>query len=128
MSQPETMNPTSPGTAIAADSPTSPGGNGSIARTVSDVSATAHGAIDKVSNAARPAVDRLASGAHQAVDKIADAASTTAESLAVRSEQLKNAHARLTDECRVYVRANPLATVGVALAVGFVLSRLFRSR
>jgi ElaB/YqjD/DUF883 family membrane-anchored ribosome-binding protein len=128
MNQPETMNPTSAGASAFADSPTSSGGNGTVARTVSDASTTAHGAIDKVSNAARPAVDRLATGAHQAVDKIADAAGTAAESLVVRTEQLKNAHSRMTDECRVYVRANPLAAVGVALAAGFVLSRLFRSR
>lgn len=132
MNEPGTMNPTFPVGSTSADSPTSSGGgngNGSgVARTVSDASATAHSTIDKVSNAARPAVDRLATGAHQAVDKIAGAATTAAESLVVKTEQLKNAHARMTEECRVYVRANPLAAVGVAALAGFVLSRLFRSR
>jgi ElaB/YqjD/DUF883 family membrane-anchored ribosome-binding protein len=122
MYQPGTLNPASAG------SPTSPDGNGSLARAVSDASATAHGTIDKVSNAARPAVDRLATGAHQAVDKLAGAANTAAESLAARTQQIKSAHAGMTEGARDYVRANPLASVGIALAAGIVLSRLIRPR
>lgn len=114
------MNPTLPG------STTGTGGNGSSTRAVENASATAHQTIDRMSNAARPAVDRLTTGAHQAVDRIAGAASTAAESLAVKSEQFKDAQARMTEECRVYVRTNPLASVGIAFAVGFILSRLVR--
>jgi ElaB/YqjD/DUF883 family membrane-anchored ribosome-binding protein len=126
MSQPGTNNPMSAGTSPSAGSVTP--ASSSVARAVSDGSATVHSAIDRMSNAALPAVDRLATGAHQAVDKIADAASTAADSLVVKTGQLKNAHARMTEECRVYVRANPLAAVGIALAAGIVLSRLFRPR
>lgn len=126
VNQPGTMNPASADASPPAGTSTAADGNGSVSRTVSDASATVHGTI--VSNAARPAVDRLATGAHQAVDTIADAAGTAAESLVVRTEQVKIAHARMTDGWRVHVRANPLAAVGVALAAGFVLSRLFRSR
>ena len=122
MDQTGTMYPNSTGT------PTPAGSNGGVTRTVNDASATAHSAIDKMSDAARPAVERLATGAHQAVDKIAGAASTAADSLAVKGEQLMDAHARMTEECRVYVRANPMAAVGIAVAAGFVLSRLFSAR
>jgi len=131
MDQTGTMNPASTGTmspTTGGSTSTSTGGNGSVTRTVENASATAHSTIDKVSNAARPAVDRLTTSAHQAVDKIADAATTAAESIAVKSEQLKSAHARITEEARIYVRSNPLAAVGVAVAVGFVLSRLFCAR
>jgi ElaB/YqjD/DUF883 family membrane-anchored ribosome-binding protein len=132
MNQFESTNPTpsvpTSGSSTSYGSSNPPGGNGGVARTLSDASATAHSTIDKMSNAARPAVDRLATGAHQAVDKLAGAATTAADTLAVKTEQLKGAHARMTEECRVYVRSNPLAAVGVAVLTGFILSRLFRPR
>jgi ElaB/YqjD/DUF883 family membrane-anchored ribosome-binding protein len=99
-----------------------------ITRTVDDASAGAHSAIDSVSSAARPAVDRLASGAHEAVDKIAGAATQAADALEVKGEQLKGVQVRVMDECRGYVREHPVASLGIALAVGFVLSRLLSSR
>jgi len=90
------------------------------ARAVDQASARAHTVIDKVSDAARPMVDRVASGAHQAVDKIAAAAGT----LGVKGEDLKDAPMRAIEQCRGYVRDNPLASIGIAIAAGFLLSRL----
>ena len=103
-------------------------GSRNLGRTVDQASTGAHDVIDKVSNAARPAVDRFASGAHQAVDKIASAASQAAETLGVKGEQLKNAQAKAMEQCRGYVRDNPVASLGIAIAAGFLLSRLLRSR
>jgi ElaB/YqjD/DUF883 family membrane-anchored ribosome-binding protein len=93
---------------------------------VDSATSTAHQAINKAAEAARPAVDRVASGAHNTVDKLAGAAVTTAETMRVRGEQLKDAQVRATESCRGYVRENPLVSVGIAAAVGFVLSRLIR--
>ena len=104
------------------------GNNGTAARAVDSASSSAHGAIDKASAAVKPAVDRLASGAHQAVDTFAGAASDAAASLSVKANQLKDGQALVTEQCRGYVRANPLAALGIALAAGFVLSRLIASR
>ena len=122
MDQTGTMNP------ISSSTTSTTGGNGGVARTVENASASAHSTIDKLSSAARPAVDRLTTGAHEAVDRIAGAANTAAEQITATGEQIKNAHARLTEECRVYVRANPLGAVAVAFAIGFVLSRFARAR
>lgn len=102
--------------------------SGTVARTVDQATTGAHKAIDKVSDAARPTVDRLATGAHQAVDKIAGAATQAAETLDQKSAQLKAAQARVMESCRDYVRENPITSVGIALAAGFVLSRLLSSR
>ena len=107
---------------------TTVGNNGTAARAVDNASSSAHSAIDKVSSAVRPAMDRMADGAHQAVDKVALTASDAAESLAIRAKQLKDGHARMTETCRGYVRANPLASLGVALAAGLILSRLIDRR
>jgi ElaB/YqjD/DUF883 family membrane-anchored ribosome-binding protein len=73
-------------------------------------------------------VDRLASGAHQAVDKIADAAGQAAETLGVKGEQLKNAQMQAMEQCRGYVRDHPVMSLGIAVAAGFLLSRLLSSR
>jgi ElaB/YqjD/DUF883 family membrane-anchored ribosome-binding protein len=101
-----------------------------LGRSVDQASTGAHVVIDKVSDAARPMVDRVASGAHRAVDKLAGTAGQAAQSLSVKAEQLKNAQARAMEQCRGYVREHPVASVSVAVAAGFLLSRLltWRSR
>jgi ElaB/YqjD/DUF883 family membrane-anchored ribosome-binding protein len=71
-------------------------------------------------------VDRVAAGAHRAADKIADAAGEAAETLGAKGEQFKNAQMRALQQCRGYVRDNPVTSLGVAMAAGFVLSRLRR--
>jgi ElaB/YqjD/DUF883 family membrane-anchored ribosome-binding protein len=88
----------------------------------------AHDAIDKVSDAARPAVDRMASGAHLVVDKIASVAGQAAETLGVKGDELQNIQARAMEQCRGYVRANPAMSLGIAIAAGYLLSRLLSSR
>jgi ElaB/YqjD/DUF883 family membrane-anchored ribosome-binding protein len=104
------------------------GPGGTVARVVDNASSRAHSAIDKVSATAVPAVNRMASGAHQAVDKATQFASGAADSLGAKADQLQDAKTRLTEECRGYVRENPLASVGIALATGFLLSRLLSRR
>jgi ElaB/YqjD/DUF883 family membrane-anchored ribosome-binding protein len=99
-----------------------------MARAVDQASTGAHNAIESVTDATHPAVERVASGAHRAVDKIAGAAASAAQSLAVKGQQLKSGQALALDECRSYIRANPLAALGIAAAAGYLLSRLFSSR
>ena len=108
--------------------PTTADGNGSLVRNIDQAAAGTHEAIAKVSDAARPSVDRIASGAHQAVDKIADVATQAAETLGVKGGQMKQAQARLMEDCSAYVRDNPLASLGIAVAAGFLLSRLISWR
>ena len=94
-----------------------------MARTVDQASTGAH---DKVSDAARPVVDRIASGAHRTVDKIVSAAGQAAETFGLKG--LKNAQAQALAQCRGYVRDHPVTSLGIAVAAGFLLSRLLRSR
>jgi ElaB/YqjD/DUF883 family membrane-anchored ribosome-binding protein len=108
---------------IATSSPND--GSRALARTVDQASTGVHDVIDKVSDAARPAVDRIALGAHKAVDKIAGAATQAAETVGVKREQLKNAQVRAMEQCRGYVRDHPVTSLGIAVAAGFFLSRLW---
>ena len=103
-------------------------GNGSVARKIDQASTGAHDAIDKASGSARPTVNRVAVGAHQAVDKIASAATQMADTLGVKGEQLKDIQVRVLEQCRTYVRANPATSLGIAVAAGYLLSRLLSSR
>lgn len=104
-------------------------GNGdAIAHGVGQARAGVNSTIDSLSDAARPAIDRIATGAHDAVDRFADVANQAAESLGVKSGQLKEMQTRLLEACGGYVRANPVASLGIAVAAGFLLSRLISSR
>jgi ElaB/YqjD/DUF883 family membrane-anchored ribosome-binding protein len=104
------------------------GMSGTVARVLDDAGTGAHGAIDKMSAAAVPAVDRLASGAHQAVTQATTSVGGVASSMAAKADQLLDAQSRVTEECRGYVREYPLASVGIAVAAGFILSRLLSAR
>jgi len=90
--------------------------------------ASAHDTVDRLANAARPAVDRLASSAHSAVDRMTTFASSAASTLGQRREQFSTQGAELAESARTYVRENPMAAVGIAAAVGFLLSRIMSSR
>ena len=102
--------------------------SGTVGRAVDHATSGVHEAIDKASGAARPAVDRVAAGAHRAVERIAGAASRAADALDAKGGQLNDAQSRLAESCSSYVRANPMTALGLAVAGGFLLSRLLSSR
>lgn len=71
-------------------------------------------------------VDKIAGGAHQAVDRIAAAASSAASQLGVKSEDMLAMKDQALDSARDYVREKPITALAIALAAGFLLSRLSR--
>jgi ElaB/YqjD/DUF883 family membrane-anchored ribosome-binding protein len=73
-------------------------------------------------------IDKASNFAHEAVDKIATASHQAAETLDQKSEQLKTAEQRIVKNCQVYIRDNPVTALGIAVASGFLLSRLLASR
>jgi ElaB/YqjD/DUF883 family membrane-anchored ribosome-binding protein len=73
-------------------------------------------------------IDKAANSAHEAVDKIASATSQAAEALGEKGEQLKNAEQKLMESCRGYVQDNPITSLGIAVAAGFLLSRVLSGR
>jgi ElaB/YqjD/DUF883 family membrane-anchored ribosome-binding protein len=75
---------------------------------------------------AAASIDRLSSTAHQAVDRVASAATTTAHQLGEKGEEWIATTDHWMEGTRGYVRQHPLAALGMALAVGFLLSRLTR--
>lgn len=101
---------------------------GNAARGIDQAGAGVHKTIDKLADAAHPAVDALTSSAHRVVDKATNVANQTADTLATKGAQLNDAQAQLVNNCRDYVRTNPLTSLGFAIAAGFLLSRIVSSR
>ena len=73
-------------------------------------------------------IDNAANSAHEAVDKVASATNQAAEAIGEKGEQLKNAEQQLMEDCRGYVRDNPITSLGIAVAAGFLLSRVLSGR
>lgn len=86
----------------------------------------AAGAAEEVARKAVPGLDRAAELAHQAVDSAAAAATPAAEWINDQATALNAAQKKLVNGTRDYVAANPLKSLGMALAAGFLVSRLFR--
>lgn len=68
--------------------------------------------------------DKAAHFAHEAGDKFTSAKETITD----KGEQLLNAEQRLMKNCQRYVRDNPVTSLGIAVATGFLLSRLSSGR
>jgi len=91
-------------------------GNG--ASKVDKAASAVHSAIDDAARKAKPAIDRAASLAHDAADKLKGASAQTAEWVSEKTESL-------SVTCS-YVSANPLKSVAMAVAAGYVLSKLLK--
>jgi ElaB/YqjD/DUF883 family membrane-anchored ribosome-binding protein len=83
---------------------------------------------DSYTNRVDETIDRVKSGAHEAVDKVTNATSQAADAIGQKGEQLKNAEQQFVEDCRGYIHENPVASLGIALGAGFLLSRLLSGR
>ena len=72
--------------------------------------------------------DKVSDTAHAAYDKIADATSQAAETLGEKGEQLKKTEQQLMKSCSGFISDNPITAVSIAVATGFLLSRLVSRR
>lgn len=102
--------------------------NGNWDRKVEQAKTGAHSTIDRLSENARPAVDKLSASAHQAVDRLSDMACQAAASFSGKVGNPKDMQEQLLADAREQVREKPVAALAIAVAAGFILSRLFSSR
>lgn len=75
-----------------------------------------------------PKVDAIAAGAHEAVDWAANATNNATDSLSNTGHEMKAMEERWLAKVREYVQENPTTSLGIALAGGYFLSRILRSR
>ena len=80
-------------------------------------------------------IERVGDRAHKAVDRATDAASSMAErlgeqvdTLAEKRDELMEIPQNWYEGARDYVRENPLAAIGFAVAAGYLLHMITRSR
>jgi len=72
--------------------------------------------------------DRLSSGARQAADRIADKTSEMADTLSEKGHQIeRKVDERWLKAIREYVQDYPISAVGIALAGGWLISRIFKT-
>jgi len=91
-----------------------------------DKTAAVHSAIDDAARKAKPAIDRAASLAHDAADKVSNVGAQTADWVSAQGEHLSAAQKKLVEDTCAYVSANPLKSMAMALAAGYVLSRIVK--
>ena len=77
---------------------------------------------------AHQTVDAAAAGAHKAVDWAADTANSATDSLTDTGHEIKATQEKWLAVARDYVQENPATSLGIALASGYLLSRLLRTR
>jgi len=73
-------------------------------------------------------VDTASDFAHETVEKIVNATNQATEALDEKSEQLMKAERQMVKKCSSYVQDNPVTSIGIAVAGGFLLSRLLSGR
>jgi ElaB/YqjD/DUF883 family membrane-anchored ribosome-binding protein len=107
---------------ISATSVNSTGG--ALADSVHRLARGAHSEINSAAEAAGPALERVATGAHHAIDsadRVATNAAQGLEAIGVKGEQAAASGVG-------YLREHPVLSLGLAVAVGYMLSRLLASR
>jgi ElaB/YqjD/DUF883 family membrane-anchored ribosome-binding protein len=70
------------------------------------------------------AIERVSGGAHEAVDRVTSVAKSAASRVGQVNEQVMAAKDEWMDTTREYVREHPMAAVGIAISIGYLLSRL----
>jgi ElaB/YqjD/DUF883 family membrane-anchored ribosome-binding protein len=81
---------------------------------------------DNQQEARSETINRIATSAHQTVDRMAQGADGALQSLRSGSEAWKETGDQSLERVQAYVRQKPLTALGMAVAAGFVLSRLIR--
>jgi ElaB protein len=99
---------------------------GTGASTLNKASAALHSAIDDAARKAKPAIDKYATLAHDATDKLSTAGTQTADWMSAKGESLSATQKQLVEDTCKYVSANPMKSLAIAVAAGFVLSRILK--
>jgi ElaB/YqjD/DUF883 family membrane-anchored ribosome-binding protein len=84
--------------------------------------------VDKIAEQASAGLSRLQDTAQQTMGRVTDYASQAAGRLSDRGQELMAMQGRAAEQARSYVREHPIAAIGIAIAVGLIISRLTSRR
>lgn len=71
--------------------------------------------------------NKISDTVDKVTDKVSKATDQATEELSKKGEQLQNIEEQLMKNIVDYTKKNPLTSVGVALGLGFILSRVFNN-
>jgi ElaB/YqjD/DUF883 family membrane-anchored ribosome-binding protein len=83
---------------------------------------------ENLAEKAGTSLDELQHTAQQTVNRVTQAASEAAQRLSAHGDELWALQDRAMQNTRSYVRAHPIAAIGIAIAIGLLLSRLTSRR
>ena len=83
---------------------------------------------ERIAEQASAGLSRLGDTAHQTMGRVSDYASHAADRLSERGHELIDMQGRAWESARIYIREHPLAAIGIAIAVGLLISRLTSRR
>ena len=91
-----------------------------------DIQGSTRTAANNLSQHAGDAAGHLSEKAHDAYNRVSDAASQAVTRVTERGRELLDSPT--AQNARVYIREHPLAAIGIAVAVGLLISRLTSRR
>ena len=84
--------------------------------------------MDTKSSTQKQQIDRVSDGAHRAVDTAANRVGAIADRFGEKADELMEMKEDWLEAGRDYVREHPVAALGIAVATGYLLSMIMRSR
>lgn len=91
-----------------------------------DIQGSTRTAADKLTEDVSTAASHLSDKAHETYNRVSGAASDAVNRISERSRELLDSPT--AQNARTYVREHPLAAIGIAVAVGLLISRLTSRR
>ena len=86
------------------------------------------GTVEKLTEQATAGFNRLSDTAQQTMGRVSQAASQAASRLSEKGQALYDMQGEYVETARTYVRQHPIAAIGIAIAVGLLISRLTSRR
>jgi ElaB/YqjD/DUF883 family membrane-anchored ribosome-binding protein len=83
---------------------------------------------EKIAEQASAGLSRLTDTAQQTMGRVTDYASQAAARLSDKGRDLMDMEGRALESARSYVRQHPVAAIGIAIAIGLIISRLTSRR
>jgi ElaB/YqjD/DUF883 family membrane-anchored ribosome-binding protein len=83
---------------------------------------------EKLAEQASAKLGRLSETAHQTLGRVSEVASQAASRLSAKGHELLELRGEAVDTARSYVREHPIAAIGIAIAIGLLISRLTSRR
>ena len=91
-------------------------------------SSQSQGTVDKLTEQASAGLSRLSDTAQQTMGRVSQAASQAASRLSEKGHEFYDMRGEYVESARSYVREHPIAAIGIAIAIGLVISRLTSRR